>query len=120
MKNDPDNPQSFWDLETLPETEDELFQNRRFWNVIRSRKTAGTPPDWRSFWDIATPYEAAIAFIDLYGAEAIKAAQECALSARKDGRDEDRRFWEAVLAILRKAQLRHCVDGYDWPSVEIH
>lgn len=120
MKNGPDNWQSFWDLESPTEAEDQFYQSRRFWNVLRSPKTAGTPPDWRSFWDIATPYEAANVFIQLDGAGAVKAAQECARSAAEDGRHEDRRFWEAVLVILRKAQLEHCVDGLDWPSVETH
>ena len=56
--------------------------------------------DWRSFWDLASPDEAAIAFVELYGANAGRAAHQCVLTAAVDGRDEDQRFWLAVVARL--------------------
>jgi len=37
----------------------------------------------------------------LYGADAGRAAHECVLTAATDGRDEDCRFWLAVVARLR-------------------
>ena len=60
----------------------------------------GRAPDWRSFWDLATPEETAQVFVDLYGKGARQAVEECIRSAADDGRYEDRRFWRAVTAIL--------------------
>lgn len=54
--------------------------------------------DWRSFWDLANPEEGASAVVALFGAEAATAASHCASSAIADDRDEDYRFWVAVLA----------------------
>ena len=56
--------------------------------------------EWNSFWDIAEPPEAAAALQDFYGDYAAQAAEQCALGAKRDGRDDDCRFWTAVHAEL--------------------
>lgn len=58
------------------------------------------PLDWQSFWDIASPKQAAQALLHFYGAAAAQAAAHCALAAEADGRDADRRYWQAVEAEL--------------------
>jgi hypothetical protein len=58
--------------------------------------------DWTSFWDLATPSEAAAALRDSYGSEAAETAQECADVAKQDDRETDHFFWLAVAAELRK------------------
>lgn len=55
---------------------------------------------WTSFWDIAEPQQAAAALREIYGDCATQAAESCALGAKRDGRDEDCRFWTAVHAQL--------------------
>lgn len=62
--------------------------------------------DWLSFWDLANPEEGALAVEQLYGAAAATAAARCAAAARADDRDDDYRFWIAVLARLRAADRR--------------
>ena len=59
--------------------------------------------DWKSFWDLGTPKDAARAFIELYESRAIDAAQECVRTATADNRDEDARFWKAVVVLLRNS-----------------
>ncbi len=61
------------------------------------------PFNWSSFWDLATPEEAAITFRELYGASAAQAAAQCANAASKDNRESDHRFWLAVCAALSDA-----------------
>lgn len=63
--------------------------------------------NWQSFWDVASPYEAASAFIELYGSNAVSAAQECVRTAVSDGRNEDARFWKAVIVVLRNNQQQY-------------
>ena len=58
------------------------------------------PLDWQSFWDIASPKQAAEALREFYGSAAAQAAEHCALAAEADGRDADRRYWQAVEAEL--------------------
>jgi hypothetical protein len=60
------------------------------------------PREWNSFWDLATPAEAAAALRDSYGAQAVEAAQECASVAKDDDRETDHFFWLAVAAELKK------------------
>lgn len=62
--------------------------------------------DWRSFWDLASPERGAATMIELYGESAAAAAADCASAALADDRDEDFRFWTAVLARVRAAERR--------------
>jgi hypothetical protein len=57
---------------------------------------------WNSFWDLATPTEAAAMLRDSYGLLAAEAAQECASAAKNDDRETDYFFWLAVAAELKK------------------
>jgi hypothetical protein len=59
--------------------------------------------DWNSFWDLATPEQGARAMAESCGPGAVAAAIDCARGARADHRDDDYRFWIAVLARLRAA-----------------
>ena len=61
------------------------------------------PFDWNSFWDLATPEEAAATFREIYGAGAAEAAAECATAAKNDDRATDHQFWLAVSAVLGDA-----------------
>jgi len=69
--------------------------------------------NFTSFWEVASPGQAAHAFVELYGSDAVGAARECAETATADGRDADRRFWLAVMTALgtdhsiRPEQVRH-------------
>jgi hypothetical protein len=56
--------------------------------------------NWSSFWDLATPGEAADALRGFYGAAASAAAAQCVSAAESDGRASDQRFWLAVHAAL--------------------
>ena len=56
--------------------------------------------DWSSFWDLASPEEAARALRGIYGRDAARASAECLLVATTDGRADDCKFWMAVLAEL--------------------
>jgi hypothetical protein len=60
-----------------------------------------TEQDWKSFWDLGTPAEAAQFLRETYGADAIASASECAEAAQADGRETDHQFWLAVLANLQ-------------------
>lgn len=60
------------------------------------------PFDWNSFWDLATPQEAAATFREIYGPTAAAAAAECVTAARNDNRESDHRFWVAVSAELSR------------------
>ena len=62
--------------------------------------------DWQSFWDIASPEAGAAALTKFYGPAASQAAADCASAAIADDRDEDYRFWTAVLSRLRAAERR--------------
>lgn len=59
--------------------------------------------DWKSFWDISTPDRAAAEATLIYGPKAALAVVQCSLGAKADGRDEDHRFWLAVLDCLQRA-----------------
>lgn len=54
-----------------------------------------------SFWDLAEPRHGAIALRQWYGDDAVTAAQSCADAAKLDKRDDDYRFFVAVLALLK-------------------
>jgi len=60
------------------------------------------PRDWNSFWDLATPTEAAAMLRNSHGPRAVEAAEECASVAKNDDRDTDHFFWLAVAAELKK------------------
>jgi hypothetical protein len=57
--------------------------------------------NWKSFWDIVSPAEAADYLREEYGADAEDAASQCAETAQRDGRETDHEFRLAVLANLR-------------------
>lgn len=59
--------------------------------------------NWQSFWDLASPEKGAQQMRDIFGLEAVKAASGCASAAQADDRDEDFRFWTAVVARLQVA-----------------
>ncbi len=59
---------------------------------------------WTGFRDLASPGEAALAFIELYGTGAVQAARDCATTAAADNRDDDRRFWLEVVEKLKALQ----------------
>jgi hypothetical protein len=61
---------------------------------------------WRSFWDLATPEQGAAAVLQMYGDAAAEAASHCASAAFDDNREDDYRFWTAVLARVRVAGRR--------------
>ncbi len=61
------------------------------------------PFDWKSFWDLMTPAEAAATFRETYGPAAGAAAAQCATAALDDDRESDHRFWVAVSAELSKS-----------------
>ena len=54
-----------------------------------------------SFWDIASPRQGATALRQWFGDQAATAAQSCADAAKTDDRDDDYRYWIAVLARLK-------------------
>jgi hypothetical protein len=56
--------------------------------------------NWDSFWDIASPVQAARALREFYGERASEAATRCAVAAKNDGRDRDHQFWQAAIAEL--------------------
>lgn len=62
------------------------------------------PIDWNSFWDLATPAEAADLFRTFYGPDASRAAAHCAAAAKGDDRESDHLFWLAVSAELNAAE----------------
>ena len=59
--------------------------------------------NWGSFWDLASPQEAARLLREQYGSDAARHGAESSLAANSDGRDEDYDFWLAVFADLRAA-----------------
>jgi hypothetical protein len=61
-------------------------------------------PEWCSFWDLASSERGAATMMELYGELAAAAAADCANAAHADDRDEDYRFWTAVLARVRAAE----------------
>ena len=66
-----------------------------------------------SFWDIASPQQSATALRQMFGDGAAAAAQSCAKAAQADERDDDHRYWIAVLARLKSR------DRPDPPQEEI-
>lgn len=76
-------------------------------------------PDWHhSFWDLANPRQGAKALTEMYGDAAAAAAAKCAVDARSDDRDDDFRFWIAVLARLQAAQQLTAEAGTEISSRE--
>src|SRR3546814_10427348 len=67
--------------------------------------------EWQSFWDIASPQQAATAMASTYGEAARQAALQCVAAAEADGRVEDSSFWCAVAR-----QLRGPTDGVPTPT----
>lgn len=54
-----------------------------------------------SFWDIASPRQGATALRQWFGDQAATQAQRCADTAKAEERDDDYRYWIAVLARLK-------------------
>ena len=69
--------------------------------------TAGVPlpGDWRSFWDVTDPLQAAAALVEMHGDHAREAAAQCVQRAKDDGRGDDQAFWLAVLCRLHGLDL---------------
>ena len=57
--------------------------------------------NWGGFADLASPEEAALAFVELYGQDAQQAVADCIRTAAMDGREGDKCFWSTVATILR-------------------
>lgn len=57
--------------------------------------------DWESFWDLATPEQAAGILFDFYGGGAAGQAADSAVAARADNREADAEFWDATQLVLR-------------------
>lgn len=68
---------------------------------------------WNSFWDVATPEQAARELITSAGAGAADAAISCADAAQRDNRDADFRFWMAVFRIVKASALNNETGGSD-------
>ncbi len=60
---------------------------------------------WRSFWDLATPHQAAELLRQEHNEGAKAAALDCALAARADLRPEDYHFWLCVLCLLYDVRI---------------
>ena len=67
--------------------------------------------NWNSFWDLATPEQAAQVLVEFYGVDAALAAAYCGLAAYADDRDDDYRYWFTVFRTL------HIVE---WPPATLH
>ena len=72
----------------------------------RPSAVACDPPRQSSFWDLVSPDQAAWFLIKAYGPAAALAAARCNLAAYEDGRDEDYRFWYAVVVRLHTQSPR--------------
>lgn len=72
-------------------------------HVWRMSLMSDIPADWNSFWDLASPAEAAALLREFYGAGAAEAATQCAIAARNDDRPSDHQFWRAVAIELDDA-----------------
>src|SRR3546814_17457378 len=57
--------------------------------------------EWQSFWDIASPQQAATAMASTYGEAARQAALQCVAATEADRRVGDSRFWCAVAPQMR-------------------
>lgn len=60
-----------------------------------------SPREWKSFWHLTTPAEAAKYLRRKYGADALQAAEECGAVAWSDDSQKDQEFWMAVAAHLK-------------------
>lgn len=56
--------------------------------------------DWKSFWDLVTPEQAADVLVELYGKGAARAAADSRAAAQADGREDDVWFWDAAREVL--------------------
>jgi len=65
--------------------------------------------EWKSFWDISSPYDAALALLELFGSNAVRAANSCNASAAADNRHVDQHFWVTVEGVLRVIRPPPCV-----------
>jgi len=75
--------------------------------------------NWKSFWEIATPEEAARILSEWFGMMAAQLAVDCALAAGSAQRDDDRRFWLAVLDSLTGSTRRAGAQMSAPPAAEV-
>src|SRR3546814_5702862 len=78
--------------------------------LVTGVQTCALPIYWQSFWDLASPARGAREIRALYGEAAAAAAADCAAAARADRRENDYRFWTAVLAQLGDDQVATAVE----------
>lgn len=63
--------------------------------------------EFDGFWALSTPGQAAGIIAELYGADAVKAAEQCMETASADHRYDDYCFWQGVLERLADSNRRH-------------
>src|SRR3546814_7716147 len=84
--------------------------------LVTGVQTCALPIYWQSFWDLASPARGAREIRALYGEAAAAAAADCAAAARADRRENDYRFWTAVLAQLGDDQVATAVRSEEHTS----
>lgn len=63
--------------------------------------------DFDGFWALTTPGKAAGIIAEIYGADAVRAAEQCMETASADHRYDDYCFWQGVLSRLADINGQH-------------